>query len=103
MNAGLLSEIFAARTVTVLITTDLDGAITRFNPGAAAVVGVSEVSGAGRTPLFFLDEAVIASSALALVPTRRSQRWRPVWSPVTNGNRSRRRSRAPTESGGCCR
>ncbi len=66
VNAGLLSEIFAARTVTVLITTDLDGAITRFNPGAAAVVGVSEISALGRTPSFFLDEAVIASWALAL-------------------------------------
>ncbi len=66
VNAGLLSEIFAARTVTVLITTDLDGAITRFNPGAAAVVGVSEGTALGRTPSFFLDEAVIASWALAL-------------------------------------
>ena len=65
-NAALLDDIFEAPTVTVLIATDLDGTITRFNPGAASVVGVSEAAAVGQTPSVFLDDAEIASWALAM-------------------------------------
>lgn len=62
----LLDELFAAETPSVLLVTDAVGAITRFNSGAVGVVGVPEAAALGRTPAFFLDEAEIASWALAM-------------------------------------
>jgi PAS domain S-box-containing protein len=58
--------VFAAETASVLVLTDAAGVITRFNPGAVRVVGVSESAALGRTPAFFLEEAEIASWALAM-------------------------------------
>ncbi len=62
----LLADVFAAETASVLVVTDAAGAITRFNAGAVAVVGVPESAALGRTPAFFLDDAQIASRALAM-------------------------------------
>jgi len=65
-QAELLSGVFASETASVLILTDATGAITRFNPGAEAVVGVPEAVALTRTPAFFLDESEVASWALAM-------------------------------------
>ena len=37
-QGALLDEVFAAETASVLVVTGADGVITRFNPGAEAVV-----------------------------------------------------------------
>ncbi len=66
LRSALLDDVFAAKAVTVLVATDELGAITRFNPGAEAVVGVSRSLALGRSPSFFLDETEIASLALAM-------------------------------------
>ncbi len=65
-TAELLEDLFAAETASVLVLTDEAGVITRFNRGAVSVVGVPEAAAQGRTPAFFLDEAEIASRALAM-------------------------------------
>ena len=66
LHSALLEDVFAAKAITVLVATDELGAITRFNPGAEAVVGVSGSLALGRSPSFFLDETEIASWALAM-------------------------------------
>lgn len=65
-NAGLLDDLFASATSTVLVATDATGTITRFNPGAESVLGVPEQAAVGRSPSFFLEEAEVASWALAM-------------------------------------
>lgn len=65
-TAELLDEVFAAETASLLLVTDPAGDITRFNTGAARVVGVPASAALGRTPAFFLDETEIASWALAM-------------------------------------
>jgi PAS domain S-box-containing protein len=65
-SAGLLEDLFDSATSTVLVATDAAGAITRFNPGAESVIGVPAASATGRSPAFFLDEAELASWALAM-------------------------------------
>lgn len=66
LHSALLDDVFAAEAIAVLVSTDASGAITRFNTGAAAVVGVAEPVALGRSPSFFLDETEIASWALAM-------------------------------------
>lgn len=65
-QSELLGGVFAAETASVLVVTDAAGAITRFNPGAEAVVGVLEAEALGRTPAFFLEETALASWAMAM-------------------------------------
>lgn len=50
----------------MLVATDEAGRITRFNPGAERVLGVTAASAIGRTPSFFLEESEVASWALAM-------------------------------------
>lgn len=65
-NAGLLDDLFDSATATVLVATDDAGVITRFNPGAEGVIGVTEPAAIGRSPAFFLEEAELATWALAM-------------------------------------
>ena len=65
-TAELLDGVLATETASVLVVTDATGTITRFNPGAVAVIGVTESAALGRTPAFFLDAAELASRSLAL-------------------------------------
>ena len=65
-QAELLADVFTSETASVLVVTDAAGAITRFNPGAEAVVGVAEEVALGQTPAFFLEDTDISSWALAM-------------------------------------
>lgn len=65
-QAETLAGVFAAETASVMVVTDAAGVITRFNPGAEAVVGVGENLALGQTPAFFLEETDISSWALAM-------------------------------------
>lgn len=65
-QSGLLADVFASETASVLVVTDPAGAITRFNLGAEAVIGVRGSAAVGRTPSFFLEENALASWALAM-------------------------------------
>ncbi|MGH3346743.1 MAG: sensor histidine kinase [Nocardioides sp.] len=62
----LLADVFSYETVTVLLTTDADGRITRANAGAETVLGRLERELVGSTPETFLDEAELATWALAM-------------------------------------
>lgn len=64
--AELLADVFEVENPSVLVVTDAVGDILRFNSGAVRVVGVPESGAMGRTPGFFLDEAELASWALAM-------------------------------------
>jgi PAS domain S-box-containing protein len=65
-SATLVDDLFSAVTSDVLVATDGTGHITRFNPGAERVLGVTAAAALGRTPSFFLEEAEVASWALAM-------------------------------------
>jgi PAS domain S-box-containing protein len=62
----LLEDVFSTETATVLLTTDAQGRITRVNAGAEVVLGLSEDEARGATPAAFLDEAELATWALAM-------------------------------------
>jgi PAS domain S-box-containing protein len=62
----LLADVFSYETATVLLTTDSEGSITRANAGAETVLGRSEHELVGSTPEAFLDEAELATWALAM-------------------------------------
>ncbi len=65
-TSGLIDNLFTAVTGDMLVATDEAGRITRFNPGAERVLGVTAASAIGRTPSFFLEESEVASWALAM-------------------------------------
>lgn len=65
-RAELLDDVFGSSTLSVLLATDAAGAITRFNPGAEAVIGVPAADARGQSPTFFLEETAVASWALAM-------------------------------------
>lgn len=65
-TATLVDNLFTVVTSDVLVATDESGRITRFNPGAERVLGVRAEDAVGRTPSFFLEEAEVASWALAM-------------------------------------
>jgi PAS domain S-box-containing protein len=62
----LLADVFSYETATVLLTTDAAGTITRANAGAETVLGRPERELVGSTPEVFLDEAELATWALAM-------------------------------------
>ena len=62
----LLADVFSYETATVLLTTDSEGTITRANAGAETVLGRPEPELVGSTPEAFLDEAELATWALAM-------------------------------------
>jgi len=62
----LLADVFSYETATVLLTTDAEGSITRANAGAETVLGRPERELVGSTPEAFLDEAELATWALAM-------------------------------------
>jgi PAS domain S-box-containing protein len=62
----LLADVFSYETATVLLTTDAAGLITRANAGAETVLGRPERELVGSTPETFLDEADLATWALAM-------------------------------------
>lgn len=62
----LLADVFSYETATVLLTTDAEGLITRANAGAETVLGRPERELVGSTPEAFLDEADLATWALAM-------------------------------------
>lgn len=65
-TATLVDDVFTAVTSDLLVATDEQGHITRFNPGAERILGVSADAAIGRSPAFFLEEAEVASWALAM-------------------------------------
>ncbi len=65
-DAGLLGDLFASPTTAVLVATDAAGTITRFNPGAEAVLGIEESAALGHSPSLFLEEAELATWALRM-------------------------------------
>ncbi|GAA1478939.1 hypothetical protein GCM10009623_33850 [Nocardioides aestuarii] len=65
-TATLVDDLFTAVTSDLLVATDEQGHITRFNPGAERILGVSAAAAVGRSPAFFLEEAEVASWALAM-------------------------------------
>ena len=62
----LLADVFSYETATVLLTTDVDGTITRVNAGAETVLGRPARDLVGAAPEAFLDEAELATWALAM-------------------------------------
>ncbi len=62
----LLADVFSYETATVLLTTDAEGSITRANAGAETVLGRPGRELVGSTPEAFLDEAELATWALAM-------------------------------------
>ena len=65
-TATLVHDLFTAVTSDLLVATDEQGHITRFNPGAERILGVPSAAAIGRSPAFFLEEAQVASWALAM-------------------------------------
>lgn len=65
-SVSLVEDLFNAVTSDMLVATDEAGLITRFSPGAERVLGVRAVAAIGRSPSFFLEEAEVASWALAM-------------------------------------
>ncbi|HEX6149109.1 sensor histidine kinase [Nocardioides sp.] len=77
-QSRLLADVFSFETATVLLTTDVAGAITRVNVGAETVLGRPERALVGSTPEVFLDEAELATWALAM-------RIEPTFAAVAHG------------------
>lgn len=65
-QSRLLEDVFSYETATVLLTTDSAGRVTRVNAGAESVLGRPELELVGSTPSSFLDEAELATWALAM-------------------------------------
>lgn len=65
-TVSLVDDLFGAVTSDMLVATDEAGLITRFSPGAERVLGVRAAAALGRSPSFFLEEAEVASWALAM-------------------------------------
>lgn len=62
----LLADVFSYETATVLLTTDVEGRITRVSAGGETVLGRPARVLVGSTPEVFLDEAELATWALAM-------------------------------------